>query len=41
MASAVQIEANRLNAALSTGPATSTGKDRSSRNHLKFGLFST
>ena len=41
MASAAQIEANRLNAALSTGPATSTGKARSSRNHLKFGLFST
>jgi hypothetical protein len=41
MASAAQIEANRLNAALSCGPKTSDGKARSSRNHLKFGLFST
>jgi hypothetical protein len=41
MASAAQIEANRLNAALSYGPKTPAGKARSSRNHLKFGLFST
>jgi hypothetical protein len=41
MASAAQFEANRLNAALSTGPASPEGKARSSRNHLKFGLFST
>jgi hypothetical protein len=41
MASAAQIEANRLNAALSSGPASPEGKARSSRNHLKFGLFST
>ena len=40
MSSAAQIEANRLNAAASTGPATAEGKARSSRNHLKFGLFS-
>jgi hypothetical protein len=41
MASAAQVEANRLNAAASCGPKTSDGKTRSSRNHLKFGLFST
>ena len=41
MASAAQFEANYLNAALSTGPASPEGKARSSRNHLKFGLFST
>jgi SEC-C motif len=41
MASAAQIEANRSNAACSCGPKTPTGKARSSRNHLKFGLFST
>jgi len=41
MASAAQIEANRLNAALSCGPTSPEGKARSSRNHLKFGLFST
>ena len=41
MASAAQIEANRLNAAASCGPKTPDGKARSSRNQLKFGLFST
>jgi hypothetical protein len=41
MASAAQIQANRLNASASTGPGTPEGKARSSRNHLKFGLFST
>ena len=41
MASPAQIEANRLNAALSSGPTSPEGKARSSRNHLKFGLFST
>ena len=40
MASAAQIEANRLNAALCYGPKTPEGKARSSRKHLKFGLFS-
>ena len=41
MASPAQLEANRLNAASSTGPKTPEGKANSSRNHLKFGLFST
>jgi hypothetical protein len=41
MASAAQFEANRLNARWSCGPKSSEGKGRSSRNHLKFGLFST
>jgi SEC-C motif len=41
MASAAQIEANRLNAAASSGPTSPEGKARSSRNRLKFGLFST
>jgi SEC-C motif len=41
MASAAQFEANRLNAAASCGPKTPEGKANSSRNHLKFGLFST
>src|SRR5215475_12666371 len=41
MASVAQIEANRLNAGLSSGPTSCAGKARSSRNHLKFGLFST
>ena len=33
-----RIEANRKNARLSTGPKTSAGKFRSSRNSLKHGL---
>jgi len=41
MASAAQFEANRLNAVACTGKKTPEGKARSSRNHLKFGLFST
>jgi SEC-C motif len=41
MASAAQFEANRRNAAASCGPKTPEGKAHSSRNHLKFGLFST
>jgi hypothetical protein len=41
MASAAQFEANRLNALASPGPTSPEGKARSSRNHLKFGLFST
>jgi len=41
MASAAQFEANSLNAASSCGPKTPDGKARSSRNNLKFGLFST
>ena len=40
MASAAQFEANRLNAACSCGPTSPVGKASSSRNHLKFGLFS-
>ena len=41
MASAAQFEANRRNAASSCGPASPEGKARSSRNHFKFGLFSS
>ncbi len=35
-----QVEANRRNAALSTGPKTDAGKDRSRRNAVKHGLLS-
>ncbi len=38
MTSNLQIEANRRNAALSTGPATEAGKATSSRNALTHGL---
>jgi hypothetical protein len=40
MASSAQITANRTNASNSTGPATESGKLRSSRNSLKHGLAS-
>lgn len=39
--SPAQIEANRANAQLSTGPATAEGKERSSRNATRHGLNST
>jgi hypothetical protein len=38
MTSARQIEANRANARLSTGPRTERGKARASRNALRHGL---
>jgi hypothetical protein len=38
MTSLRQIEANRRNAALSTGPATEEGKKRSRRNALRHGF---
>lgn len=40
MSTAAKIAANRANAKLSTGPRTPQGKARSSRNAVKFGLFS-
>ena len=40
MATAAQINANRMNAQASTGPVTDQGKSRSSRNSLASGLFS-
>jgi len=39
MASAAQIQANRLNAQKSTGPRTAVGKERASQNALKHGLL--
>jgi hypothetical protein len=39
MASAAQIQANRLNARKSTGPRTPAGKERASRNAFKHGLL--
>ena len=41
MATDAQIAANQQNAQASTGPRTSEGKDRSSRNHTSHGLFAT
>jgi hypothetical protein len=41
MATASQINANRENAKLSSGPKTEEGKAKSSRNNTKFGLFTT
>src|SRR5262245_61835349 len=38
MATAAQIDANRRNAARSTGPKSPAGKDRSRRNALTHGL---
>ena len=40
LASAAKIEANRANAQKSTGPRTDAGKQASSRNAIKHGLFS-
>jgi hypothetical protein len=40
MATAAQIAANRRNALKSTGPKTSLGKTRSSRNSRKHGVYS-
>ena len=39
MATAAQIEANRLNAQKSTGPRTAEGKEKVAQNALKHGLF--
>ena len=39
MLSDAQLAANKANAAFSTGPRTESGKSRSSRNALSFGLF--
>jgi hypothetical protein len=41
MATESQINANRENAKLSSGPKTEEGKAKSSRNNTKFGLFAT
>ena len=41
MASAAQVLANKQNAQHSTGPKTTAGKAASSRNALKYGIFST
>src|SRR5436305_1256394 len=41
MASPSQLTANRENAQHSTGPRTTEGRNRSSQNALRFGLFST
>jgi hypothetical protein len=41
MATPAQITANQANAQLCTGPKTDAGKERSSQNSLKHGLFST
>jgi hypothetical protein len=41
MATESQINANRENSKLSTGPKTDEGKAKSSRNNTKFGLFAT
>jgi hypothetical protein len=41
MASSAQLTANRENAQHSTGPRTAEGRNRSSQNALRFGLFST
>jgi uncharacterized protein YecA (UPF0149 family) len=40
MASPAQLTANRENAQHSTGPRTTEGRNRSSQNALRFGLFS-
>lgn len=39
MSTAAQIDANRANAQLSTGPVTAAGKETSSRNALRHGLY--
>jgi hypothetical protein len=41
MASPAQLTANRENAKHSSGPRTTEGRNRSSQNALRFGLFST
>jgi hypothetical protein len=41
MTTPAQFTANRENAQYSTGPATAEGRARSSRNAVRFGLFST
>ena len=41
MATPAQIAANRLNAQKSTGPRTTQGKERSSLNSCRFGLFTS